>query len=136
MGFDEKHLIIRQEVGPGRTSFPMFEEFDGGAGQRGRHRSHREDLLYDEPAAARVYTTPVAVRARVKPKRTPHLPGRGDRDDGRVTIRTDELQERVSPSPGEHRVRGERFVMVQKEARAEVGDAFLLTRVMVKKETG
>ena len=55
-----------------------------------------------------------------------------------MPIRTDELQETGLALPLGIRIElvGQRFVMVQKEARAEVGDAFLLTRVMVKKETG
>lgn len=134
---------IRQEVERAWENVlsPMFEEFstevlvsevDTAATQK--------DPLYDEPAAARIYTTPVAVRARVKLKqeRLTLAGGEEIETDGRVTVRTDELAEKGLALPLGSRIEfgGERFVVVQKEARAEVGDVFLLTRVMVKRETG
>lgn len=120
---------------------PMFEEFSTEVMINEVDTAATEkDPLYDEPAATRVYTTPIAVRARVKLKqeRLTLVGGEEIETDGRVTIRTDELQEKGLALPLGSRIEfgGERFVVVQKETRAEVGDAFLLTRVMVKRETG
>ena len=96
------------------------------------------DPLYDEPVSAKVFTDPVSVRARVKiEKERLVLPGgEAVEIDGRVTVRTDELEAKGLALDVGARVtfQGERYTVVHREARAEVAERFLLTRVAVRKE--
>lgn len=96
------------------------------------------DPLYDEPATTTTFTDPVAVRARVKlGKDRLVLPGGEDIEiDGRITMRTDELQAKGLAVDVGARVtfQGERYTVVHREARAEVAENFLLTRIAVQKE--
>lgn len=100
--------------------------------------STEKDSLYDEPVAAKVLTDPVPVRARVKlEKERLVLPGGEAMEiDGRVTVRTDELEAKGLALDVGARVtfQGERYTVVHREARAEVAERFLLTRVAVRKE--
>jgi len=96
------------------------------------------DPLYDEPVAAKVFTDPVPVRARVKLEKERLVLGGGEavEIDGRVTVRTDELEAKGLALEVGARVtfQGERYTVVHREARAEVAEKFLLTRVAVRKE--
>ena len=78
------------------------------------------------------------MRARVKlQKERLVLPGGEDVEiDGRVTVRTDELEAKGLALEVGSRVtfRGERYTVVHREARAEVAERFLLTRAAVRKE--
>lgn len=100
--------------------------------------STQADPLYDEPVSAKVLTDPVPVRARVKlEKERLVLPGgEAVEIDGRVTVRTDELEAKGLALDVGARVtfQGERYTVVHREARAEVAERFLLTRVAVRKE--
>ncbi len=100
--------------------------------------STEKDPLYDEPAAAKAFTDPVPVRARVKlEKERLVLPGgEAVEIDGRVTVRTDEIEAKGLDLDVGARVtfQGERYTVVHREARAEVAERFLLTRVAVRKE--
>ncbi len=100
--------------------------------------STQADPLYDEPAAEKAFTDPVAVRARVKlEKERLVLPGgEAVEIDGRVTMRTDELEAKGLALDVGFRIifQGERFTVVHREARAEVAERFLLTRAAVRKE--
>jgi hypothetical protein len=100
--------------------------------------STEADPLYDEPVAAKAFTDPVPVRARVKfEKERLVLPGgEAVEIDGRVTVRTDEVEAKGLALDVGTRVifQGERYTVVHREARAEVAERFLLTRVAVKKE--
>ena len=96
------------------------------------------DPLYDEPVATKVYTDPVSVRARVKLEKERLVLGGGEdvEIDGRITMRTDELEAKGLALEVGARVtfQGERYTVVHREARAEVAEKFLLTRVAVRKE--
>jgi hypothetical protein len=96
------------------------------------------DPLYDEPSSAKVFTDPVPVRARVKleTERLVLPGGEAVEIDGRVTVRTDELEAKGLALDVGARVtfQGERYTVVHREARAEVAERFLLTRVAVRKE--
>ena len=96
------------------------------------------DPLYDEPSSAKVFTDPVPVRARVKLEKERLVLGGGEavEIDGRVTVRTDELEAKGLALDVGVRVtfQGERYTVVHREARAEVAEKFLLTRVAVRKE--
>ncbi len=96
------------------------------------------DPLYDEPSSTKVFTDPVPVRARVKLEKERLVLGGGEavEIDGRVTVRTDELEAKGLALDVGARVtfQGERYTVVQREARAEVAERFLLTRVAVRKE--
>ena len=96
------------------------------------------DSLYDEPSGSKVFTDPIAVRARVKLEKERLVLGGGEEIeiDGRVTLRTDELEAKgVALGLGSRiTFQGERFVVVHREARAEVAEKFLLTRVAIRRE--
>ncbi|MBI2931817.1 MAG: hypothetical protein HYY16_09210 [Planctomycetes bacterium] len=100
--------------------------------------STQADPLYDEPVSAKAFTDPVPVRARVKlEKDRLVLPGgEAVEIDGRITVRTDELESKGLALDVGARVifQGERYIVVHREARAEVAERFLLTRVAVRKE--
>lgn len=100
--------------------------------------STQTDPLYDEPSSTKVFTDPVPVRARVKLEKERLVLGGGEavEIDGRVTVRTDELEAKGLALDVGARVtfQGERFTVVHREARAEVAEKFLLTRVAVRKE--
>ena len=100
--------------------------------------STQTDPLYDEPVSTTVFTDPVPVRARVKlEKERLVLPGgEAVEIDGRVTVRTDELEAKgLALEVGARvTVQSERYTVVHREARAEVAEKFLLTRVAVQKE--
>jgi len=101
--------------------------------------STQADPLYDEPVSTKAFTDPVPVRARVKlEKERLVLPGgEAVEIDGRVTVRTDEIEVKGLALEVGARVtfQGERYTVVHREARAEVAERFLLTRVAVRKET-
>ncbi len=101
--------------------------------------STQTDPLYDEPVSTTLFTDPVPVRARVKlEKERLVLPGgEAVEIDGRVTVRTDELEAKGLALELGARVtfQSERYTVVHREARAEVAEKFLLTRVAVQKET-
>jgi len=96
------------------------------------------DPLYGEPVSSKSFTDPVPVRARVKLERERLVLGGGEEVeiDGKVTVRTDELEAKglVLDVGSRLTFQGERYTVVHKEARAEVADNFLLTRVDVRKE--
>jgi hypothetical protein len=100
--------------------------------------STQTDPLYDEPSSATVFTDPVPVRARVKLEKERLVLGGGEavEIDGRMTVRTDELEAKGLTLDIGARVtfQGERYTVVHREARAEVAEKFLLTRVAVRKE--
>jgi hypothetical protein len=100
--------------------------------------STQKDPLYDEPSSTKVFTEPVPMRARVKlEKERLVLPGgEAVEIDGRVTVRTDELDTKGLALELGARVtiEGERYTVVHRETRAEVAEQFLLTRVAVRKE--
>jgi hypothetical protein len=100
--------------------------------------STQTDPLYDEPSSMKVFTDPVPVRARVKLEKERLVLGGGEavEIDGRVTVRTDELEAKGLALDVGARVtfQGERYTVVHREARAEVAEKFLLTRVAVRKE--
>lgn len=100
--------------------------------------STQTDPLYDEPSSAKVFTDPVSLRARVKLEKERLVLGGGEavEIDGRVTVRSDELEAKGLALDIGARVtfQGERFTVVHREARAEVAENFLLTRVAVRKE--
>jgi hypothetical protein len=100
--------------------------------------STQVDPLYDEPVSAKAFTDPVPVRARVKLEKERFvLPGgEAVEIDGRVTVRTDELQAKGLALDVGARItfQGERYTVVHREARAEVAERFLLTRAAVRKE--
>ncbi|RJP21183.1 MAG: hypothetical protein C4529_07940 [Deltaproteobacteria bacterium] len=100
--------------------------------------STQTDPLYDEPSSKKVFTDPVPVRARVKLEKERLVLGGGEavEIDGRVTVRTDELEAKGLALDVGARVtfQGERYTVVHREARAEVAEKFLLTRVAVRKE--
>ncbi|MBI2192031.1 MAG: hypothetical protein HYU36_08610 [Planctomycetes bacterium] len=100
--------------------------------------STQADPLYDEPASTKTFTDPVPVRARVKrEKERLVLPGgEAVEIDGRITVRTDELEAKGLALDVGARVtfQGERYTVVHREARAEVAERFLLTRVAMRKE--
>lgn len=100
--------------------------------------STQQDPLYDEPVSAKAFTDPVPVRARVKlEKERLVLPGgEAVEIDGRITVRTDELETKGLALEVGSRItfQGERYTVVHREARAEVAERFLLTRVAVQKE--
>lgn len=100
--------------------------------------STQADPLYDEAVATKAFTDSIPVRARVKlEKERLVLPGgEAVEIDGRVTVRTDELEAKGLALDVGARVtfQGERYTVVHREARAEVAERFLLTRVAVRKE--
>lgn len=100
--------------------------------------STQTDPLYDEPSSTKAFTDPVPVRARVKLEKERLVLGGGEavEIDGRVTVRTDELEAKGLALEVGARVtfQGERYTVVHREARAEVAEKFLLTRVAVRKE--
>jgi len=66
------------------------------------------------------------------------LPGGEDIEiDGRITVRSDELEAQgIALAIGSRLTfQGERYAVVHREARAELGEEFLLIRVSVVKET-
>ena len=118
---------------------PFFEEFSTEVlVQSVDTASTQTDPLYDEPSSAKVFTDPVPVRARVKLEKERLALGGGEavEIDGRVTVRTDELEAKGLTLDIGARVtfQGERYTVVHREARAEVAEKFLLTRVAVRKE--
>ncbi|MFN3485191.1 MAG: hypothetical protein ACK44W_06890 [Planctomycetota bacterium] len=100
--------------------------------------STQKDPLYDEPVSVKAFTDPVPVRARLKlEKERMVLPGgEAVEIDGRITMRTDELEAKGLALDVGSRItfQGERYTVVHREARAEVAERFLLTRVAVQKE--
>lgn len=119
---------------------PLFEELSTEVlVQSVDSASTQTDPLYDEPVTTTAFTDPVPVRARVKlEKDRLVLPGgEAVEIDGRVTVRTDELEAKGLALELGARVtiQGERYTVVHREARAEVAEKFLLTRVAVQKET-
>lgn len=118
---------------------PFFEELSSEVlVQSVDAASTQTDPLYDEPSSAKVFTDPVPVRARVKLEKERLVLGGGEavEIDGRVTVRTDELEAKGLALEVGARVtfQGERYTVVHREARAEVAEKFLLTRVAVRKE--
>jgi len=118
---------------------PFFEEFSTEVlVQSVDTASTPTDPLYDEPSSAKVFTDPVPVRARVKLEKERLVLGGGEavEIDGRVTVRTDELVAKGLTVDIGARVtfQAERYTVVHREARAEVAEKFLLTRVAVRKE--
>jgi hypothetical protein len=118
---------------------PFFEELSTEVlAQSVDAASTEKDPLYDEPSSAKVFTDPVPVRARVKLEKERLVLGGGEavEIDGRVTVRTDELEAKGLALDVGARVtfQGERYTVVHREARAEVAEKFLLTRVAVRKE--
>jgi hypothetical protein len=132
---------IKQEVNRAWDNIlsPFFEELSTEVlVQAVDTASTQADPLYDEPVSEKAFTDPVAVRARVKlEKERLVLPGGEALEiDGRVTVRTDEVEGKglVLDVGARITFQGERYTVVNREARAEVAERFLLTRVAVRKE--
>jgi len=119
---------------------PLFEEFSAEVlVQSVDTASTTVDPLYGEPVAEKQFTDPVPVRARLTlEKDRLVLPGGEDIEiDGRITVRSDELEALgISLEIGSRLTfQSERYTVVHREARAELGEEFLLVRVAVVKET-
>jgi len=119
---------------------PLFEEFSAEVlVQSVDTTTTTVDPLYGEPVQEKRFTDPVAVRARLKlEKERLVLPGGEDIEiDGRITVRSDELEAQgIALAIGSRLTfQGERYAVVHREARAELGEEFLLIRVSVVKET-
>ena len=97
-----------------------------------------KDPVYDEAEGAKVFTAPVAVLARVRLGKSRQALDAGEAEDadGTLTARTDELSSKgVSLDPGARILfGGQRFVVVRREARAQVGEDFLLIRATLRRE--
>ena len=120
---------------------PLFEEFSAEVMvQSVDTASTVTDPLYGEPVQEKRFTDAVPVRARLKlEKDRLVLPGGEDIEiDGRITMRSDELEAQGLLLDIGSRItfQGERYTVVHREARAELGEEFLLIRVSVVKETG
>jgi len=123
-----------------KTLSPLFEEFSAEVlVQSVDTATTTIDPLYDEPVQEKRFTNPVAVRARLKlEKERLVLPGGEDIEiDGRITVRSDELEANSLALEIGSRLtfQGERYTVIHREARAELGEEFLLVRVAVVKET-
>ena len=116
---------------------PLFEEFsaevqvevlDPGAAAI--------DPLYGEPVAEKQYLPPVTVKARVRMEHERLVkPGGEEVDtDGRVTMRTKELEAAgVAPDFSSLvTVSGRKYAIAHIETAAQVGEEFLLTKVWLK----
>jgi len=119
---------------------PLFEEFSAEVLVESVDTTATAvDPLYGEPVAEKQFTDPVPVRARIKIERERLvLPGGEDIEiDGKVTVRSDELSAKGIALEIGSRItfQGERYTVIHKEARAELGEEFLLTRVAIVKET-
>jgi hypothetical protein len=120
---------------------PLFEEFSTEVQVQSVDKAATTvDPLYDEPVAEKVFTDPVMVHARVKLKKERLvLPGGEDIEiDGKVTVRSDELDAKgIALDIGSRVIfQSERYTVVHRETRAQVGEKFLLVRVAVVQETG
>lgn len=97
-----------------------------------------KDPVYGEAEGAKAFTAPVAVRARVRlgKARAALDAGEAEESDGTVTVRADELAAKgVALEPGARILfEGQRFVVVRRESRAQVGEDFLLIRVSIRRE--
>jgi len=123
-----------------KTLSPLFEEFSAEVlVQSVDTASTAVDPLYGEPVQEKRFTDPVAVRARIKleKERLVLLGGEDIEIDGRITVRSDELDAQGLSLEIGSRItfQGERYTVVHREARAELGEEFLLVRVSVVKET-
>jgi len=134
-------MSLKAEVDKAWTNVisPLFEEFsteilvqsvDVGATD--------VDPVYDEPVSTKVFTDPVAIRARIKlAKEQMVLPG-GEfiEIDGKVTVRSSELESNGIDLEIGARItfQNARYTVVHRAARAEVADNFLLTKVAIQKE--
>jgi len=123
-----------------KTLSPLFEEFSAEVMVQSVDTvTTTVDPLYDEPIAEKRFTDPVAVRARVKlEKERLVLPGGEDIEiDGRIRMRSEELEAQGLTLEFGSRLtfQGERYTVVHREARAELGEEFLLVQVAVVKET-
>jgi len=118
---------------------PLFEEFSAEVlVQSVDTATTTVDPLYGEPVAEKRFTDPIPVRARIKlEKERLVLPGGEDIEiDGSITVRSDELEAQGLSLEIGARItfQGERYTVVHREARAELGEEFLLVRVAVVKE--
>jgi len=119
---------------------PLFEEFSAEVLVESVDTTTTAvDPLYGEPVAEKQFTDPVPVRARLKIERERLVqPGGEDIEiDGKITVRSDELADKDIGLEIGSRItfQGERYTVVHREARAELGEEFLLTRVAIVKET-
>jgi len=96
------------------------------------------DPLYGEAAATKEYADPVSIKARVKIERDRlTTPGGEEIDvDGRITFRTDELEEKsiVIDFGSLVTVSGQKYTVVHMEKAAQVGDRYLLTKIWVREK--
>ena len=132
---------LKQEVNKAwdQVLSPFFEEFSAEILVESVDESATSvDPLYGEPVAQKVFTTPVAIFARVRiEKERVVLPGGEQIDiDGRLTVRSDELGAKgVSMEVGSRvTANGERFTVRRTQGRAQVGERSLLIRVLLVRE--
>jgi len=96
------------------------------------------DPLYGEAATTKEYADPVSLKARVKiEKDRLTTPGGEEIDvDGRITFRTDELEEKsiVIDFGSLVTVSGQKYTVVHMEKAAQVGDRYLLTKIWVREK--
>ena len=118
---------------------PIFGEFSTDVLiQQVDKASTQIDPLYKEPLADKVFTDPVTVRARVKlEKERLVLSGGEDVEaDGRVTVRTSEIESKGLTLDLGSRIthQGTRYTVIHLEKKAQVDETFLLTRVAIRTE--
>lgn len=94
------------------------------------------DDLYDEPVETKSFKDPVTVKARVKiEKDRLVLPGGESKDvDGRMTFKTEELEEKGIDLDFGTRVTfaDRKYVVIHIERTSQVEEEFLLTRVYLE----
>jgi len=133
-------MALKDEVGKAWDGVlsPLFEELSAEVlVQSVDPSSTQRDPVYGE-TAAKAFTAPVSVRARVRLERDQLvLPGGSSVEiDGTVTVRTDELNTKgVNLDIGSRiTFQGRRYAVVHRESRAEVADRFLLVRAGIREE--
>lgn len=117
---------------------PMFAELGEDISIEVLDAETSVDPLYGEAATTKEYAEPVLIKARaIIEKDRLTTPGGEDINfDVRVTVRTEELEEKsvVLDFGSIVAIGGQKYIVVHIEKSAQVGDRYLLTKVWVRKE--
>jgi len=131
MGLKETILEVWENV-----VSPMFAELGAEVDVEVFEPATAVDPLYGEARAQKEYAEPVILKARAKIEKDRLVtPGGESIDvDGRITFRTQELEEKgVALDFGSLvSLGGQKYTVVHIEKAAQVGDQFLLIKVWVK----
>ena len=131
MGLKETILEVWENV-----VSPMFAELGAEVDVEVLSPANLLDPLYGEARMEKNYSAPVVLKARAEIEKDRLVtPGGESIDvDGRITFRTQELEEKgvVLDFGSLVSLGGEKYSVVHMEKTAQVGDQFLLVKVWVK----